>query len=91
MDPSKLTGRALEKYNQKMEVFHKGVCSSPYYNNCPCPRECPLHGRCCDCVHHHIDERMEAGIPAENTGWLVECMKLAHEGKFDEIYVHKNK
>lgn len=83
-------GIKLEKYNQKMSVRHDGVCSSPYYKGCPCPRECPLHGRCCDCVHHHIDERIEAGEPAENTDWLVECMKLAHEGRFEEIYVHKN-
>ena len=90
IDPSKLSGMPLQKYYEKMSVCHQGPCSSPYYTNCPCPRECPLHGRCCDCVHHHIDERMMAGVPAENESWLVECMKLAHRGEFDKVYVYKN-
>ena len=90
IDPSKLSEMQLQKYNEKMEVHHEGMCTSPYYTNCPCPRECPLHGRCCDCVHHHLDERIKAGSPAEDENWLVECMKLAHRGEFDKLYVYRN-
>ena len=92
IDPAKLTGEALARYNAKMEVKHEGPCSSPYYkdDHCPCKWDCPLHGRCCDCLHFHIEKRKQAGVVTEDTNWMVACVKLAQEGKFDEVYVNKN-
>lgn len=90
IDPEKLEEIKKQRNKEKLEVKHSGPCSSPYYNNCPCQWECPLHGRCCDCVHFHIEKRKQEGGPASDTNWLVACMKLAHEGKMDEVYVHKN-
>lgn len=32
-----------------------GGCPSTVSNrpDCPCPRDCPHHGRCCECVAAH--------------------------------------
>ncbi len=74
----------------KRDIMHSGPCSSPYKDNCPCTNDCVLHGRCCDCVHNHIQNRINSGVVTDDTKWLVACMRLAHEGKFDCLYVHKN-
>lgn len=32
----------------------KPVCEhSPETIDCPCPKDCPRHGKCCACVAHH--------------------------------------
>ena len=90
VDVSKLTGDALKRYNSKMDVLHKGPCSSPYANNCPCTNDCPLHGRCCDCVHMHIKNCKEAGTPVDVNRVLVACQKLTYQGEFDKVHVHSN-
>lgn len=73
----------------KLQLLHKGPCSSPKQDSCPCPRNCPLHGRCCDCIRHHMEERkMHLQHPREgtlqDTQWLPECLRLAQSGQFDE-------
>lgn len=74
-----LTGIDREKYEMKLRVMHKGPCSSPRAKagdlDCTCPRECPLHGRCCDCIAHHKEERLEAVNPKTGeTGWMPHCL-----------------
>lgn len=74
-----LTGMAKVKYDMKMRVFHKGPCSSPRLKPedtaCTCPIPCPLHGRCCDCIAHHKEERLEETEPvAGDIRWLPHCM-----------------
>lgn len=74
-------------YEMKMAILHKGPCSSPRVATCPCPRDCPLHGRCCDCTRHHIEERkmLWDGMDEErrnSTEWLPECLRLAQLGDF---------
>ena len=84
VDLSRLTGIKLEKDTWKMERYHEGVCSSPYSGRgCACPNtDCPFHGRCCDCVHAHIEEKL---APDNHFGgsyhWLPKCLELAFEGK----------
>ncbi|MBQ0160435.1 MAG: hypothetical protein MJZ99_06075 [Bacteroidales bacterium] len=31
----------------------KPVCVHSPKIECPCPKECPRHGKCCACVAHH--------------------------------------
>lgn len=31
----------------------KPVCAHNPAINCPCPKDCPRHGKCCLCVAHH--------------------------------------
>lgn len=31
----------------------KPVCEHNPKIECPCPKECPRHGKCCECVAHH--------------------------------------
>lgn len=31
----------------------KPVCAHNQGIKCPCPKECPRHGKCCACVAHH--------------------------------------
>ncbi len=74
----------------KREALHKGPCScvmaKPEVNVCTCPRECILHGRCCDCILHHMQERLafqEAGVDLEHDyTWIPHCMQYfdAHHG-----------
>ena len=33
----------------------KPVCSHNPAIECPCPKDCPRHGKCCACVAHHRD------------------------------------
>ncbi len=75
---------------QKLSVLHKGACSSPRTGDCPCPRECILHGRCCDCVRHHIEERRLMsenldGYDTVGTKWLPECLRLVQNCEFAKI------
>lgn len=37
--------------NRNLNV--KAVCEHNSKINCPCPKECPRHGKCCLCVAHH--------------------------------------
>lgn len=74
-----LTGIDKIKYEMKMRVLHKGACSSPRLNpgdtECTCPRDCPLHGRCCDCIAHHKEERLENTNPvAGDINWMPYCL-----------------
>ena len=74
-----------KKRETKPRVLHEGPCSSPRNQAgdtaCTCPRPCPLHGRCCDCVAHHKEGRLERPNPvAGDYRWIPHC--LAH---FDEL------
>ena len=74
-----LTGIDKIKYDMKMRVMHAGPCSSPRNQAgdmaCTCPLACPLHGRCCDCIAHHKEERMEDTTPrAGDLGWVPYCL-----------------
>lgn len=31
----------------------KPVCEHNPAIDCPCPKDCPRHGKCCSCVAHH--------------------------------------
>lgn len=31
----------------------KPVCPHNTTIDCPCPKDCPRHGKCCSCVAHH--------------------------------------
>jgi hypothetical protein len=70
------------KLEQKLSVMHKGPCSSPRRapgdTACTCPRDCPLHGRCCDCIAHHKQERLEARdagtARAGDFKWMPHCL-----------------
>lgn len=69
------------KLQQKLSVLHKGPCSSPRKekgdDGCTCPRDCPLHGRCCDCIAHHKNERLEGaaqGWAAFDPKWMPHCI-----------------
>lgn len=79
-----LTGIHKIKYEMKLRVLHTGPCSSPRNRPgdtaCTCPLECPLHRRCCDCIAHHKEERLEEENPVTGSiHWMPHC--LAH---FDE-------
>lgn len=89
MDTSKMTPEELERYNYRMSVSHKGPCSSPYAgDHCPCTNDCPHHGRCCDCTHLHIKNRMTRGGAEDDFNWLPACMKLSYKGEFDKLYIN---
>lgn len=75
------------KLQQKLSVMHKGACSSPRNEKgdtaCTCPRECPLHGRCCDCIAHHKEERLEMAeeghAAAGDIMWMPHCLATFDE------------
>lgn len=90
MNTSKMTPEELERYNYRMSVCHNGPCSSPYRDNCPCPNDCPHHGRCCDCIHLHIKNRKLRGGAEDDFNWLPACVKLSWQGRFEELYVNDN-
>jgi hypothetical protein len=81
-----LTQQEIEEFEKihlqmKLSVMHTGPCSSPRKavgdTDCTCPRECPLHGRCCDCIAHHKQERLElAGKEniKNNSKWMPHCL-----------------
>ena len=48
------TERDRQVYQEKLSEIHKGPCSSPRLKTCPCTDQCPIHGRCSDCVRHHL-------------------------------------
>ena len=74
----------------KRAALHKGPCSCPMakpeMDVCTCPRECILHGRCCDCIAHHMQERLDYvknGVDVEHDyTWIPHCMQWfdAHHG-----------
>ncbi len=37
----------------KAENKQKPVCEHSPAIACPCPKDCPRHGKCCACVAHH--------------------------------------
>lgn len=43
------------------EAPGKAVCEHNPSVNCPCPKDCPRHGKCCLCVAHH---REHGKLPA---------------------------
>lgn len=74
-----LTGIDKIKYDMKMSVLHTGPCSSPRNRAgdtaCTCPMLCPLHGRCCDCIAHHKEERLEEVDPVTgDIHWMPHCL-----------------
>jgi len=72
---------------KRLAALHKGACTSPRAKTCPCPKKCPLHGRCCDCIRSHLDAfREETALGHDmGSGWLPECFKLAAKGRFDGL------
>ncbi len=40
----------MEFTNENQE---KPVCPHNTGIKCPCPKDCPRHGKCCACVAHH--------------------------------------
>lgn len=67
------------KLEEKMMVLHKGPCSSPRKEKgdqeCTCPKACPLHGRCCDCIAHHKLERRDEKDPiCGEYKWMPHCL-----------------
>lgn len=67
------------KRDEKLAILHKGPCSSPRYakgdTECTCPKKCPLHGRCCDCIAHHKQERRDEKDPVfGEKGWMPHCL-----------------
>ncbi len=40
--------------NTMCEV-NKPVCPHNPDIECPCPKDCPRHGKCCACVAHHCN------------------------------------
>lgn len=101
LDTTQMDDMQLEHHKAKLRVSHEGPCSSPYNGeNCPCNIEgpahgsdCPLHGRCCDCVHHHLDSTIKdggiKGIAKELMLWMPACLRSAQQGKFDEVHIHE--
>lgn len=43
------------------EAPSRPVCQHNQSIDCPCPKDCPRHGRCCVCVAHH---REHGKLPA---------------------------
>ena len=31
-------------------------CGNTHVAECTCPKDCPNHGKCCDCVMHHKND-----------------------------------
>lgn len=73
-----------QHYQMKLKVLHEGPCSSPRNNpgdtECTCPRECPLHGRCCDCIKHHKEERLGSVAKSQQVkhdyNWIPHCLRF---------------
>lgn len=89
--PDRPEGPRAPKDNMKdpkrLAALHKGACTSPRAETCPCPKKCPLHGRCCDCIRSHMDacrEELSKGRDMGNA-WFPECFKLATKGRFDGL------
>lgn len=86
--PAYLTGFHAEKYHEKLLQLHKGACSSPrkMEDTCPCTMDCPLHGRCCDCVAHHITEiQSKKNEEPKGYGWLPTCLRQICKGNKGEL------
>ena len=32
------------------------ICDNGIALDCPCTANCPRHGKCCECVSHHIEK-----------------------------------
>lgn len=72
------TERDRMVYEEKLTEIHKGPCSSPRMKTCPCTDVCPIHGRCCDCVRHHLTHR-KADMDPNDYSWLPYCLRHADE------------
>lgn len=83
---SELTGRDLEVYQSKLRIMHHGPCSSLRNTcgeePCPCNLNCPLHGRCCDCIEHHIEHISRPDINLTNYGWAPRCIQMLVSSRF---------
>lgn len=71
--------------DMKRRTPHEGPCSSPRNQPgdtaCTCPAPCPLHGRCCDCIAHHKEKRLNTPDPvAGDYSWLPHCLR-----EFDKL------
>lgn len=49
------------KQEEESKPALKPVCAHNPAIECPCPKECPRHGKCCACVAHH---REHGKLPA---------------------------
>lgn len=45
--------------------------------NCPCPKDCKNHGKCCACISHH-----------RNINTMVFCMFAHTDGNRDDKHVY---
>lgn len=74
-----------KRQEMKLRALHEGPCSSPRNQpgdtGCTCQAPCPLHGRCCDCIAHHKERRLNSPNPvAGDYRWLPHCLT-----DFDEL------
>ncbi len=51
----------MDKMENKEIKIDRPVCEHNAAIDCPCPKQCPRHGRCCQCVAHH---RQHGKLPA---------------------------
>lgn len=45
--------KAYPVMNHDLKEGVKPVCEHSPAIDCPCPKDCPRHGKCCACVAHH--------------------------------------
>ena len=88
--PEHLVGRHAAVYQEKLDIMHEGPCSSPrkLANTCPCPDECPLHGRCCDCIRHHLQHQKGKETIDSTYKWIPYCLKTAYTEDIPEPSIH---
>ena len=88
--------RELEVRREKLRVLHKGRCARSQDmadgdDMCPCKMDCPLHGRCCDCIWHHKEHLSQPDLQLYSCGWAPNCVqdlvcgRLSPAVKGDEI------
>lgn len=83
-DLTQMTARDLQVRQEKLRVMHKGRCTSlrntKDADQCPCKLDCPLHGRCCDCIWHHKEHLSQPDLELYSCGWAPNCVQsLVHD------------
>lgn len=84
---TEIAAAAEAAWESKRQQMHKGSCSSPAGSICPCPEHCPLHGRCCDCIHHHTSKTV-AG--PRDLGWTPACIREAAGNIIGDLECFRN-
>lgn len=60
-DNAEPAAKSAESASACAEPAAKPVCQHNPSIDCPCPKDCPRHGKCCVCVAHH---REHGKLPA---------------------------